>query len=182
MEVERFWTSSWCTWGSFLFFLNRYLSVLGHIPVVLEYFWTTPSSLRKSLVSTVPPLRFGRPPSSCIELRALQRVGVRRLSTASGCILRFIHTPSCHSLQTFHQYFVVVVQLIVGGPSFSPARPASAVSLTRTFVPYLALLVLRTYALYDRSRKVLFVLVGTAVVIVSFSCVSEHWLAVRGVS
>jgi hypothetical protein len=51
MEVERFWTFQSFTWASFFFFLNRYLSVVGHIPVVVEFFWTTPHPAFKFNVS-----------------------------------------------------------------------------------------------------------------------------------
>ncbi|KAI0695281.1 hypothetical protein C8T65DRAFT_815104 [Cerioporus squamosus] len=40
MEVGRFWrfTSGRPSWGAVGFFLNRYLSILGHVPVILEFF------------------------------------------------------------------------------------------------------------------------------------------------
>ncbi|RPD76978.1 hypothetical protein L226DRAFT_559154 [Lentinus tigrinus ALCF2SS1-7] len=39
-EVERFWRfrKGRPSWGTIGFFLNRYLSILGHIPVILEFF------------------------------------------------------------------------------------------------------------------------------------------------
>ncbi|EIW56667.1 uncharacterized protein TRAVEDRAFT_49485 [Trametes versicolor FP-101664 SS1] len=40
-EVERYWTGR-VTWPSFLFFLNRYTAVLGHIPVIAEFFGVLP--------------------------------------------------------------------------------------------------------------------------------------------
>ncbi|KAF8199512.1 hypothetical protein BJ912DRAFT_921926 [Pholiota molesta] len=40
MEVSRFWNSRRVTWGSSLFYGNRYLSLIGHIPVMFQYFWT----------------------------------------------------------------------------------------------------------------------------------------------
>lgn len=40
-EVERYWTGR-LTWPSFLFFLNRYTAVLGHIPVIAEFFGVLP--------------------------------------------------------------------------------------------------------------------------------------------
>lgn len=39
------------TWASLLFFLNRYLVLLGHIPVMIEYFWTIGSQELKENVS-----------------------------------------------------------------------------------------------------------------------------------
>ncbi|OBZ74440.1 hypothetical protein A0H81_05307 [Grifola frondosa] len=37
MEVERYWKQS-RSWVSLLYFVNRYLSVLGTIPLIIEYF------------------------------------------------------------------------------------------------------------------------------------------------
>lgn len=37
-EVERYWKRR-LSWGSALFFLNRYSSVLSHIPIIYEYYW-----------------------------------------------------------------------------------------------------------------------------------------------
>jgi hypothetical protein len=39
VEFECFWTPRWRTWGSILFFFNRYLTLLGHIPVIYEFFF-----------------------------------------------------------------------------------------------------------------------------------------------
>lgn len=44
MEVERYWSGG-RSWASFFFFLNRYMSVLCHIPVVYEFFGTMPESV-----------------------------------------------------------------------------------------------------------------------------------------
>jgi len=68
LEVERFWVSSRLTWASFLFFLNRYFTLFGHIPVVAEYF----------LYSAAPNT-----------------------------------TRICSALQSYHQYFSVVVQVVI---------------------------------------------------------------------
>ncbi|PPQ91013.1 hypothetical protein CVT25_013938, partial [Psilocybe cyanescens] len=38
-EIDRFWASRRITWASSLFYLNRYLSLLGHGPVIFQYFW-----------------------------------------------------------------------------------------------------------------------------------------------
>ncbi|KAG7448380.1 uncharacterized protein BT62DRAFT_702350 [Guyanagaster necrorhizus] len=81
MEVSRFWVHGAFSWAAFFFYLNRYLGIFGHVPVVVEYFWT------------------GYPPNK---------------------------------VQTYHQYFVIIVQIVVA-----------------------VMLIMRTYALYDRSRKIL---------------------------
>lgn len=39
-EVSRFWGRR-LTWATFFFYLNRYFTLFAHIPVVMEYFWTT---------------------------------------------------------------------------------------------------------------------------------------------
>ena len=49
-EVERVWKTSGLNWGAGLFYLNRYVGLLGHIPVIFEYFWST-SNPRKYDVS-----------------------------------------------------------------------------------------------------------------------------------
>ncbi|KAH9916252.1 uncharacterized protein BXZ73DRAFT_105882 [Epithele typhae] len=43
LEVERFWSRRF-TLVSFAFFLNRYVLLLGHIPVIFEFFGTNQSS------------------------------------------------------------------------------------------------------------------------------------------
>jgi hypothetical protein len=37
-EVERFWTQQKFSWASLFFYLNRYVSLLGHLPVFAENF------------------------------------------------------------------------------------------------------------------------------------------------
>jgi len=84
-EVDRFWRSS-LTWASGFFYVNRYLSLLGHVPVMMQYQWD------------------------------VKRYG----------------SKYCPALSMYHQYFAVVVQVVVG-----------------------VLLTMRTYALYDRQRRIL---------------------------
>ncbi|PIL26073.1 hypothetical protein GSI_11827 [Ganoderma sinense ZZ0214-1] len=43
-EVDRYWTGNGCSWASFFFFLNRYMSVICHIPIIYEFFWSMPES------------------------------------------------------------------------------------------------------------------------------------------
>jgi hypothetical protein len=38
-EAERFWATRSITWASFFFYVNRYLCLLGHIPVMVQYYW-----------------------------------------------------------------------------------------------------------------------------------------------
>jgi hypothetical protein len=38
MEIERFWPQRTFSWALFLFYLNRYLALLGEIPIIILYF------------------------------------------------------------------------------------------------------------------------------------------------
>ncbi|KAF7300798.1 hypothetical protein MKEN_01305400 [Mycena kentingensis (nom. inval.)] len=107
-ETARFWGSSFQpTAANVLFFLNRYVTLFGTVPVVMQYFWTGEAGEAK-----IAPRR-----CSCALLA----------STSEALI-----SSSCTSLATYHQYFVVFTQIIIG-----------------------FMLILRTYALYQGSRRVL---------------------------
>ncbi|KAJ7683048.1 hypothetical protein B0H14DRAFT_3060687 [Mycena olivaceomarginata] len=47
---DYFLTFEWevSRWATIFFFLNRYGTLLGNIPVVIQNFWTTPSTPEKS--------------------------------------------------------------------------------------------------------------------------------------
>ncbi|KAF8067939.1 hypothetical protein FPV67DRAFT_1165893 [Lyophyllum atratum] len=108
-EVQRFWPiASRPTWAVGIFFINRYLTLLGHIPVMFEYFWYSMSPDKPRV---------------------------------------------CHSLQTFHQYFSLAVQIWVS-----------------------ILLIMRMYALYDRSRRVLALYLSVAGAAVIIAC----WAIITG--
>ncbi|EIW56669.1 uncharacterized protein TRAVEDRAFT_49487 [Trametes versicolor FP-101664 SS1] len=51
-EVERYWERKFSL-PSFLFFLNRYMSVLCHIPVIVEFFGVIPESRYQMLTTSV---------------------------------------------------------------------------------------------------------------------------------
>ncbi|TFK49497.1 hypothetical protein OE88DRAFT_1663120 [Heliocybe sulcata] len=89
IEIDRFWIPRF-TWASFLFYLNRYLGIFGHIPVALQLF-------------------------------------------------------DDFSSEAYHQIFSVVVQVIVG-----------------------ACLIMRTYALYGRSKRILWFTCGFALSVIIF--------------
>ncbi|KAL4258927.1 DUF6533 domain-containing protein [Pleurotus pulmonarius] len=40
LEIERYWALKGFTTARFLFYLNRYTSLLAHVPVIVAYFWT----------------------------------------------------------------------------------------------------------------------------------------------
>lgn len=56
MEIQRFWIRGF-TWAKLFFFINRYLAFLGHIPVIMQVFWS-PSNLSHKF--TVSIQFFGR--------------------------------------------------------------------------------------------------------------------------
>ncbi|KAF9036156.1 hypothetical protein BJ165DRAFT_617819 [Panaeolus papilionaceus] len=109
-EYERFWKPGRHTWASTFFYLNRYLTLLGHGPIIVQYFWT-PSGLHmfSTYVGVMP---------YCLNCQPVAQ-HLKQLS-------------SCTTLSAFHQYLAVVIQIIVG-----------------------VLLIMRTYALYGSSRRIL---------------------------
>ncbi|KAJ3785711.1 hypothetical protein GGU10DRAFT_332878 [Lentinula aff. detonsa] len=42
IEIERFWKRETKRFASILFFINRYMTLLGNIPIVLLFFWPEP--------------------------------------------------------------------------------------------------------------------------------------------
>ncbi|KAJ7728700.1 hypothetical protein DFH07DRAFT_850965 [Mycena maculata] len=48
-EISRYWGTPF-SWPSTLFFLNRYGTLLGNIPVVIQYFWSLESTPQKIMV------------------------------------------------------------------------------------------------------------------------------------
>lgn len=50
-EIERFWNRDAFTWTSLFFFMNRYLVLLGNIPVMFQSFWAPRDLSDKILVS-----------------------------------------------------------------------------------------------------------------------------------
>ena len=73
-DVERCWVVRRLSWGLGFFYLNRYLVLFSHIPIMMEYFWTTSNS-NKTEVSTL-----------LLKIPGLRRVGkllMRSLSDVS---------------------------------------------------------------------------------------------------
>ncbi|KAJ7121576.1 hypothetical protein C8R44DRAFT_786490 [Mycena epipterygia] len=93
-EVARYWGSTF-TAPNVLFFLNRYGTLFGTIPVVIQNFWTIESTPSKLAI--------------------------------------------CGHLHSYHQYFAVVTQILIG-----------------------IMLILRTYALYERKKIILALMVCVA--------------------
>ncbi|KAG6890501.1 hypothetical protein C0995_007700 [Termitomyces sp. Mi166 len=42
-EVDRFWSTRLLSWTSAFFYLNRYLSIFGHVPAIVQHFWESES-------------------------------------------------------------------------------------------------------------------------------------------
>ncbi|KAF8139244.1 hypothetical protein K438DRAFT_1805207 [Mycena galopus ATCC 62051] len=94
-EVSRY-LGTRLSWPNILFFANRYGTLLGNIPVVMEYFWTGNSTPTKIKI--------------------------------------------CLGLESYHQYFIIATQVLVAG-----------------------MLILRTYALYGHSKRVLALMITVTV-------------------
>jgi len=59
-EVERCWGAR-LNWALALFYLNRYLVLFGHVPVMMELFWSTsdPHKLEVSFSRPKAPVLMG---------------------------------------------------------------------------------------------------------------------------
>ncbi|KAF7300475.1 hypothetical protein HMN09_00931700 [Mycena chlorophos] len=111
-EVARYWGTSW-SWPTFFYFVNRYATLLGNIPVVLEYFWSAPPTPRKLIVHV--------------------SIFVVGIGCRGACMLRGGNADCrCAHIESYHQYYLIATQVLVG-----------------------AMLILRTYALYERNKRVL---------------------------
>ncbi|KAF9264601.1 NUP-domain-containing protein [Marasmius fiardii PR-910] len=101
-EATRMWTQRTLTTPTLIFYINRYVAFFGHLPMIVQHFWTAA-------------------PSEYKWMRSLPQI--------------------CRSLQTYHQYFALLLQIMVA-----------------------VMLIFRTYALYERNKKVLIVMVLCTVV------------------
>ncbi|KAJ7675558.1 hypothetical protein B0H17DRAFT_1080680 [Mycena rosella] len=85
-EVSRFWGTR-LTWGTAFFYLNRYSSLFGTVPIVFQYYSTTTNPDKM---------------------------------------------PMCSAFRAYHQYFALISQVLVA-----------------------VMLIMRTFALYERSKIIL---------------------------
>ncbi|KAI0362265.1 hypothetical protein OH77DRAFT_1389384, partial [Trametes cingulata] len=115
-EIDYFWGTAKFSLASVLFVLNRYLGVLGPIPVIFEYFGQFTPQVRVTCDGTGP--------------------------------------WACRQLQVYHQYYAIVVQVVIG-----------------------VILVIRTVALYNGSKRVLWCLaamvLGILLTLVALNVVSS---------
>ena len=106
MEIERFWVIRKFSWATFLFFANRYLAVIGYLPVIMEVYWTAPK--RELVRFTTLFLSFNVLISIRLDVRdAVGLDGFYRL--------RLTITDRCHYAQTYRQFLIVLIQICVGG-------------------------------------------------------------------
>ncbi|KAJ6503857.1 hypothetical protein C8R45DRAFT_973944 [Mycena sanguinolenta] len=110
LEVSRYWGLR-PTVPNVLFFMNRYGMLFGTIPIVFQYFWTSPSTPHKLAV--------------------------------------------CDALHFYHEWFAVVSQIVIG-----------------------VMLILRTYALYERNRRILALMVVVSLGVIAVGA----WAIIGGPS
>jgi hypothetical protein len=80
-----------------------------------------------------------------------------------------IRDQTCRLLQTYHQYFAVATQLFVGSKWYLLRR----LYVVLTEVNFTVLQIMRVYALYNKSRRVLGLLCLTGSFVVACGCVSR---------
>ncbi|KZP23278.1 hypothetical protein FIBSPDRAFT_1042991 [Athelia psychrophila] len=117
-EVERFWNRKNFTWASLFYFINRYLVLLGNIPVLFVTFWETNSLSNKTLVI---------------------------LGLVPSCARN--STNTLHRLLAYNQLFLLLSQLVIA-----------------------ILLIMRIYAMYNRSRWIIVVFAVIAVTAIALGC------------
>jgi hypothetical protein len=161
MEIQRFWILHSFSWAGFFFFLNRYLSVLGHIPIIMLTFWNATNIVHKSKVS--PTLLNGYTSGGSFACRCWYSLHLIRVSGVHMSDEYF----SCHHLHSYHQYLEMATQLVVGGQQvLAVCYMSRPTHLLRS-----VLLIMRVYALYDRNRWIVVFFVTFATVDVGIACV-----------
>ena len=147
MEIERFWVIRKFSWATFLFFANRYLAVIGYLPVIMEVYWTAPQ--RELVRFTTLSLSFNVLISIRLDVRdAVGLDGFYRL--------RLTITDRCHYARTYRQCLIVLIQICVAGEAIRYGLLSHKLKLCAV------LLIMRVYALYDRKRWVLYLFLAIA--------------------
>ncbi|KZP23491.1 hypothetical protein FIBSPDRAFT_1042930 [Athelia psychrophila] len=85
-EVERFWNRNNFTWASTFFFINRYLVLLGNIPVLFAAFWDPSNISHKTMASFDTILLLLSPDAH----------------------------ETYRSILSYHQFLLILSQLVVG--------------------------------------------------------------------
>jgi len=63
MEVERFWLSHQASTTTILYFVNRYVGLVGYLPILYQFLSVTTGDVRDSTPTphSTPPLTFASP-------------------------------------------------------------------------------------------------------------------------
>ncbi|KAJ6475539.1 hypothetical protein C8R45DRAFT_1010312 [Mycena sanguinolenta] len=99
LEVERYWGTGF-TWPTVLFYVNRYSTLFGTVPILAEMLLTTTDPRKRAM---------------------------------------------CDAFKNYHQYFVLLSQILIG-----------------------VMLIMRTYALYERNNYVLAVMILVSLSAIAF--------------
>lgn len=171
MEIERFWTFRRISSGSFFFFFNRYLAFFGNIPIIFVFFWRTEDRQLKIQVRSLCILILVSMASADDFLDVGQPLLINRLLANL-----YYSFGSCNVLQAYHQFFAMISQVVIGS-KYSESPSSSWRYSPRTDT---VLLIMRVYALYQRSRKVLIFLTLAGSTCTGFALVSFSELSVGG--
>ncbi|KAF7304447.1 hypothetical protein HMN09_00846900 [Mycena chlorophos] len=120
-EVSGFWGLRRPTWSTVFFFLNRYGSIFGTIPIIVQYFSTT-----------TDPTKYAVRSCGFFEFALL--------------VIDDIPDVRCRVYTMYHQYFALFSQVCVA-----------------------VMLIMRTYALYERSRTILAFMLAVTLAAFSFA-------------
>jgi hypothetical protein len=105
LECSRYWGSR-ITLASGFFYLNRYLALLGHIPVVFRYFWTSSYPDRIGVGSTFLHF-FIFSPHPPFQMYVFPVFYSHWLADNS--------IYSCVRLSSFHHYLALIIQSVAAG-------------------------------------------------------------------
>jgi Family of unknown function (DUF6533) len=135
-EIQYLWPPhNKLGWFTITCLLNRYLAVLGHIPAVVSYFLSGSKTVRHYL-------------ETCrLWLRLTERSCKSLYTSHEECSSNRIR--SCDDLHTFRKILVVTLQIIAGSRFREASFHLTGLDLHEV------LCLVRVYALYRRSRRIL---------------------------
>ena len=169
-EVERFWVVRRLSWSLGFFYLNRYLTLLGYIPIILQSFWSTsnPNKTEVSILLLKSPCPEGRWKGTDANLLRCW------YSSTSD-----IRKHRWNLMTSFVQLWPLEFVSRIPNHYHSGGRCLLAYFFSEIlwdnadfFLLNIGMLIMRMYALYKRSRKVLAMYIVIAVVAVAVGCVS----------
>ena len=164
--METCWRVRKLSWGLGLFYLNRYLTLFGSVPVMLQVFWST-SNPNKIEVSSMLPKKRSRYEIDVQFRRCIYSHLAPQLTANSNYISLQLPWPTIISSIPSHfnpdRRCLWAFQSSILGIKFNYAVPS-----------HIAMLIMRTVALYEGSRKVLAFYLIVAGVIIIVGWVSLH--------